>query len=127
MSRRSRPRFLESFGAARVTIEHARQVPGLGRFLLGRFFYSDAVNTVIVVMTVRSETPLALYRPRSEFPSVRSGIMIIVPNPMATVVAMASTWLATMTPSSQPKVRRSTKRVYERSATAVVDKADSRP
>jgi UMF1 family MFS transporter len=34
------------------TIEHARVVPGLGRFLLGRFFYSDAVNTVIVVMSV---------------------------------------------------------------------------
>ena len=34
------------------TIDHARTVPGLGRFLLGRFFYSDAVNTVIVVMSV---------------------------------------------------------------------------
>jgi len=34
------------------TIEHARSVPGLGRFLLRRFFYSDAVNTVIVVMSV---------------------------------------------------------------------------
>jgi len=34
------------------TIEDARGVPGLGRFLLGRFFYSDAVNTVIVVMSV---------------------------------------------------------------------------
>ena len=34
------------------TLEHARQHPGLGRFLLGRFFYSDAVNTVIVVMSV---------------------------------------------------------------------------
>ena len=28
------------------------EVPGLGRFLVGRFFYSDAVNTVIVVMSV---------------------------------------------------------------------------
>ena len=28
------------------------EVPGLCRFLLGRFFYSDAVNTVIVVMSV---------------------------------------------------------------------------
>ena len=27
-------------------------MPGLRRFLLGRFFYSDAVNTVIVVMSV---------------------------------------------------------------------------
>jgi UMF1 family MFS transporter len=43
---------IESFGQLRLTIEHARKVPGLGRFLLGRFFYSDAVNTVIVVMSV---------------------------------------------------------------------------
>ena len=35
-----------------TTIRHAREVPGLPRFLLGRFFYSDAVNTVIVVMSV---------------------------------------------------------------------------
>jgi MFS transporter, UMF1 family len=35
-----------------VTVEHARQVPGLLRFLVGRFFYSDAVNTLIVVMSV---------------------------------------------------------------------------
>jgi len=41
-----------SFGQLFRTIEHARGVPGLGRFLLGRFFYSDAVNTVIVVMSV---------------------------------------------------------------------------
>ena len=27
-------------------------MPGLWRFLIGRFFYSDAVNTVIVVMSV---------------------------------------------------------------------------
>jgi UMF1 family MFS transporter len=40
-----------SFGQLRTTIEHARAVPGLGRFLVGRFFYSDAVNTVIVVMS----------------------------------------------------------------------------
>jgi MFS transporter, UMF1 family len=43
---------IRSFGQLRVSIEHARSVPGLGRFLLGRFFYSDAVNTVIVVMSV---------------------------------------------------------------------------
>jgi UMF1 family MFS transporter len=41
-----------SFGQVRATIGHAREVPGLGRFLLGRFFYSDAVNTIIVVMSV---------------------------------------------------------------------------
>jgi len=41
-----------SWSQLRTTIRHAREVPGLGRFLLGRFFYSDAVNTIIVVMTV---------------------------------------------------------------------------
>ncbi len=41
-----------SWSQLRTTIEHTKAVPGLGRFLLGRFFYSDAVNTIIVVMTV---------------------------------------------------------------------------
>lgn len=41
-----------AFAQLRETIAHARQVPGLMRFLLGRFFYSDAVNTLIVVMSV---------------------------------------------------------------------------
>jgi UMF1 family MFS transporter len=44
--------FLASWAQLRLTIAHARQVPGLPRFLVGRFFYSDAVNTVIVVMSI---------------------------------------------------------------------------
>jgi len=36
----------------RTSVAHAREVPGLLRFLVGRFFYSDAVNTIIVVMSV---------------------------------------------------------------------------
>jgi UMF1 family MFS transporter len=36
----------------RESVSHARQVPGLLRFLVARFFYSDAVNTIIVVMTI---------------------------------------------------------------------------
>ncbi|HVL53091.1 MAG TPA: MFS transporter, partial [Vitreimonas sp.] len=43
---------LGSWSQLRTTIRHAREVPGLGRFLLGRFFYTDAVNTIIVVMAV---------------------------------------------------------------------------
>ena len=35
-----------------TTVRHAREVPGLLRFLVARFFYSDAVNTIIVVMTI---------------------------------------------------------------------------
>ncbi|HEX5826121.1 MAG TPA: MFS transporter [Candidatus Limnocylindrales bacterium] len=42
----------ESWRQLSATIRHAQEVPGLSRFLLGRFFYSDAVNTLIVVMSV---------------------------------------------------------------------------
>ncbi len=41
-----------SWSQLRTTVGHAREVPGLLRFLAGRFFYSDAVNTIIVVMTI---------------------------------------------------------------------------
>lgn len=41
-----------SVGQLRATIGDARLVPGLPRFLLGRFFYTDAVNTIVVVMSV---------------------------------------------------------------------------
>jgi len=41
-----------SLTQVRTSIAHAREVPGLLRFLVARFFYSDAVNTIIVVMTI---------------------------------------------------------------------------
>ncbi|NOZ26895.1 MAG: MFS transporter [Chloroflexi bacterium] len=34
------------------TVRHARQFPGLIRFLIGRIFYTDPVNTVIVFMGI---------------------------------------------------------------------------
>ena len=43
---------LASWGQLRTTIADARQVPGMLRFLVARFFYTDPVNTVIVIMTV---------------------------------------------------------------------------
>jgi MFS transporter, UMF1 family len=43
---------LASWSQLRTTIADARAVPGLLRFLVGRFFYTDPVNTVIVVMSV---------------------------------------------------------------------------
>ncbi|MGH9887527.1 MAG: MFS transporter, partial [bacterium] len=43
---------MASWGQLRTTIADARMVPGLPRFLIGRFFYTDPVNTVIVVMSV---------------------------------------------------------------------------
>jgi UMF1 family MFS transporter len=41
-----------SMGQLPESIRDARAIPGLGRFLVARFFYSDAVNTIIVVMSV---------------------------------------------------------------------------
>lgn len=43
---------IASWRQLQTTVEHARQVPGLLRFLVARFFYTDPVNTVIVVMAV---------------------------------------------------------------------------
>jgi MFS transporter, UMF1 family len=43
---------LASWRQLRVTIADAKLVPGLPRFLIGRFFYTDPVNTVIVIMSV---------------------------------------------------------------------------
>ncbi|MEO7295335.1 MAG: MFS transporter, partial [Candidatus Limnocylindria bacterium] len=40
-----------SFGQLAETIRHARQSPGLLRFVVARFFYTDPVNTAIVVMS----------------------------------------------------------------------------
>jgi MFS transporter, UMF1 family len=42
---------VRSWAQLRTTVRHAREVPGLPRFLVGRFFYTDPVNTAIVVMS----------------------------------------------------------------------------
>lgn len=41
-----------SWGQLGVTWRHAGEQPGLRRFIVGRFFYSDAVNTAIAVMSL---------------------------------------------------------------------------
>jgi UMF1 family MFS transporter len=41
-----------SWGQLGVTWRHAGEQPGLRRFIVGRFFYSDAVNTTIAVMSL---------------------------------------------------------------------------
>jgi UMF1 family MFS transporter len=43
---------LRSWSQLRVTIAHARQRPGLLRFVVGRFFYTDPINTAIAVMSL---------------------------------------------------------------------------
>jgi UMF1 family MFS transporter len=43
---------VSSFGQLAATVAHARQRPGLLRFIVGRFFYSDPINTAIAVMSL---------------------------------------------------------------------------
>jgi MFS transporter, UMF1 family len=43
---------LRSWSQLRITIAHARQRPGLLRFVIGRFFYTDPINTAIAVMSL---------------------------------------------------------------------------
>ena len=43
---------IASWSQLRTTLADARQVPGMLRFLVARFFYTDPVNTVIVIMAV---------------------------------------------------------------------------
>jgi len=42
---------VRSWSQLQATVRDARQTPGLLRFIVGRFFYSDPVNTAIVVMS----------------------------------------------------------------------------
>jgi UMF1 family MFS transporter len=51
-----------SWSQLATTIRHTAEVPGLRRFLLGRFFYTDPVNTVIVVMSVFATEAIGLSR-----------------------------------------------------------------
>ncbi|MAH17797.1 MAG: hypothetical protein CL960_04845 [Euryarchaeota archaeon] len=41
-----------AFRQVRDTVRRVKQFPGLGRFLIGRMFYTDAVNTLIVFMGI---------------------------------------------------------------------------
>jgi len=51
---------LTSWAQLGTTLRDAREVPGLLRFLVARFFYTDPVNTVIVVMTVFATNAIGL-------------------------------------------------------------------
>jgi len=49
-----------SWAQLATTLQDARRVPGLLRFLVARFFYTDPVNTVIVVMAVFATEAIGL-------------------------------------------------------------------
>jgi MFS transporter, UMF1 family len=71
---------LAALGQLKATILDARTVPGLPRFLIGRFFYSDAVNTIIVVMAIVATEAMGLSK------TVANVILLI----LAVVAVLAS-------------------------------------
>ena len=93
-----------SLAQVRVTIDHARTVPGLLRFLLGRFFYSDAVNTLIVVMSVVAVKAVGLTQGQWLITSVVLTVVAIVASfgwgwlvdrfgPKRTLIAVLASWV----------------------------------
>ena len=71
-----------AMGQLPESIRDARAIPGLGRFLVARFFYSDAVNTVIVVMSVIAVRAMDLTTSQFLYVSV-----------LLTVVAIAASFI----------------------------------
>jgi UMF1 family MFS transporter len=87
-----------------VTLGHAREVPSLLRFLLGRFFYSDAVNTLIVVMSVIAVKGMGLTQGQFLYISLVLVLVAILASfgwgrlvdrfgPKKTLVAVLASWV----------------------------------
>jgi UMF1 family MFS transporter len=96
--------FKGSITQLRATIAHARLVPGLGRFLVGRFFYSDAVNTLIVVMSVVAVNAVGLTQGQWLMTSVLLTVVAILASfgwgflvdrfgPKRTLIAVLFSWV----------------------------------
>ncbi len=68
---RARHALRDAIEAALETLRHARGHPGLVRFLVGRAFYTDAVNTVIAFMGIYVTTAVG-------FTSAESQIVLLV-------------------------------------------------
>jgi UMF1 family MFS transporter len=94
---------LASWSQLGTTIGHARQVPGMLRFLVGRFFYTDPVNTVIVVMSVFATEAIGLTDMEANlvllsltivavFASFGWGVLVERIGPKRTLLIVLGTW-----------------------------------
>ena len=94
---------LASWSQLATTIRHAREVPGLPRFLVGRFFYTDPVNTVIVVMSVFATEAIELTKGQANlvlilltvvaiFASFGWGFLVERIGPKRTLMIVLGTW-----------------------------------
>jgi UMF1 family MFS transporter len=79
--------FLGSWSQLRTTWRHAGSVPGLRRYLVARFFYSDAVNTVIVVMTIVATSAVG-------FTTFQANLILLALTVVAIGMSFVWGWLA---------------------------------
>jgi UMF1 family MFS transporter len=94
---------IASWSQLGTTIQHAREVPGLLRFLVARFFYTDPVNTVIVVMAVFATEAIGLTKGQANIvllgltvaavvASFGWGILVERIGPKRTLMIVLGTW-----------------------------------
>jgi UMF1 family MFS transporter len=94
---------IASWSQLRTTIADARQVPGMLRFLTARFFYTDPVNTVIVIMTVfmteaigftrgEANVVLLLLTVAAVFASFGWGVLVERIGPKRTLMIVLGSW-----------------------------------
>ena len=58
---------LRSWSQVTQTIRNARRFPGLMRFIVGRFFYTDPINTAIAVMSLFAINAIGFTKTESRF------------------------------------------------------------
>ncbi len=58
---------LRSWSQVAATIRNARRFPGLMRFIVGRFFYTDPINTAIAVMSLFAINAIGFTQTESRF------------------------------------------------------------
>jgi UMF1 family MFS transporter len=94
---------IAALGQLRATIADAQTVPGLPRFLIGRFFYSDAVNTIIVVMAIVATEAMGLSKTTANLILLSLAIVAVVASfgwgqlvdrlgPKRTLMIVLSSW-----------------------------------
>ena len=66
---------LRSWSQLGTTIRHARQRPGLLRFVVGRFFYTDPINTAIAVMSLFAINAIGFTQGEARF--VLIGLIVV--------------------------------------------------
>jgi len=87
------------------TVANARRSPGLLRFIVGRFFYSDPINTAIAVMSLFAINAVHMSAPQARYVLIGLTVVAVLASfgwgwlvdrigPKRTLLAVLVTWVA---------------------------------